>query len=425
MKRKPFNITLNHIILITSLLVLIKIVILSYYTHYFFQRADNQRNQWLTQNVLHIRHELTGSPKKLKSIPFIKGMATTHTSALPMATAVTLLKSTKMPQNAIILKSNTNAISHSNYKRMLSMLKKHHLLTISSYFKPMQAWITFQVKSPPNDKWTMLIMMILSDILIIALAWIMFFLYYKHSVPKNVMRSIEGNKYKSDQMVSYLTQKIREHFHEKNLMLTALSHDIKTPLTEAMLTCEMMEGQPTAQRLRGQLEAINSIIKSSLEFSKPPEKINQVKVEIISLIDSIVERYKMHGFHIDFEHQMQSCEMEIEIALFNRMMNNLIDNAKKYGKSCSISIAPKNNNQIEIQILDNGPGVPEETLASLAKPYFRVDQSRSRNTGGTGLGLAIVKKIVQLHQGKTHFSNRPQGGFQVTLTFPQQALDLS
>jgi signal transduction histidine kinase len=97
-----------------------------------------------------------------------------------------------------------------------------------------------------------------------------------------------------------------------------------------------------------------------------------------------------------------------------RALNNLIDNALKYGESvvASLSATP---GQVTIHIDDRGPGIPADQLEAVLAPFFRLEASRSRETGGTGLGLAVANSIILAHGGELSLSNRPQGGLRVSL----------
>ena len=82
-------------------------------------------------------------------------------------------------------------------------------------------------------------------------------------------------------------------------------------------------------------------------------------------------------------------------------------------------------NDIEITIDDEGPGIPEQELSRVFEPFYRLEQSRNRDTGGIGLGLAIAQSIVQSHGGELTLSNRPEGGLRATIRLPRSARDES
>jgi signal transduction histidine kinase len=104
-------------------------------------------------------------------------------------------------------------------------------------------------------------------------------------------------------------------------------------------------------------------------------------------------------------------------AALKRAVRNLLENAVKYGKSGSVEIR-QTARAIEIHVDDEGPGIPRQELARVLEPFYRLDESRSRDTGGVGLGLAIAQSIVQTHGGALTLSNRREGGLRATIVLP-------
>jgi len=110
--------------------------------------------------------------------------------------------------------------------------------------------------------------------------------------------------------------------------------------------------------------------------------------------------------------------LECQPGGLRRVLGNLLDNALKYGNRAQAALHSMQD-EITITIDDDGPGIPEAELRRVFEPFYRLEQSRSRDTGGSGLGLAIAQSIIQAHGGQITLSNRPQGGLRVTLTLPR------
>lgn len=255
-----------------------------------------------------------------------------------------------------------------------------------------------------------------TNLCFLLIIWIFFLLYYRYSLPKEILNMIVGEESAStDRTILKLQQDIKAHYDQKNIMITALAHDIKTPLTEALLRLSLLENQAEADEISQKLEEVNQIINSSLEYAREPEKIRRAPCDLVSLVESIAESYNRDGFVTHFHSSVFSFILEIELQLFKRMLSNIIENSKKYASRCDITLQQPKKNQLEIICEDNGPGVPEHFLHLLSIPYFRVDQSRSSDTGGSGLGLAIVKKIAEIHHAKFEIFNRQGGGFSVRI----------
>jgi len=270
--------------------------------------------------------------------------------------------------------------------------------------------------------WLIPVVLILIIGLIILFIWSSLRRYYHYSLPQELFKFLTEKrviKGKQAKIIQALSEKIQNYYQEKNIMLTALSHDIKTPLTEAILQLELLDNPEITQDIQNKLMQINSIINSSLDYSKEPENIKKENLDLLLILKNKAESYKKAGLTIQIIPPLDSPDFlywPIEPALFNRLIQNLLDNAKHYATEVNIILNLKNKNLI-LDILDNGPGVPKEALKKISTPYYRVDPSRSRNTGGMGLGLAIVKKIAEIHWGSLTLFNQHPHGFGVRLIF--------
>lgn len=257
--------------------------------------------------------------------------------------------------------------------------------------------------------------------LIIIFIWSSLFRYYHYSLPQELFKFLTEKseiKGKQAKIIQALSDNIESYYQEKNIMLTALSHDIKTPLTEAMLQLELLDNPKITKSIQDKLMTINNIINSSLDYSKAPENIKKENIDILLLLKNLSEPYLKSGLavHIFQPDNIQDFYWPIQPILFTRLIHNLLDNAKIYATEIKISLALEKNNLV-LEFIDNGPGVPKDSLEKLATPYYRVDPSRSRNTGGMGLGLAIVKKIAEIHLGSMTLSNNKPQGFKIRFVF--------
>ena len=106
-----------------------------------------------------------------------------------------------------------------------------------------------------------------------------------------------------------------------------------------------------------------------------------------------------------------------------RCVNNLIDNALKYGQYANVTVHNELNQTAVIRIRDGGPGMPEQELEKVFTPFYRIETSRSRESGGTGLGLTIARNICEQHGGTLTLRNHPDGGLEAILKLPGRALN--
>ena len=168
------------------------------------------------------------------------------------------------------------------------------------------------------------------------------------------------------------------------------------------------------------IDHLSKLVNELLAFSRADLKSNTVRLEKIDLLPVVQAAVKREGTpavtiitKIDPEiHVVASAE------LLTRALANLIRNAVKYaGDAGPIDISAEQRvNVVEIEVLDSGPGVPEDLLAQLFEPFFRPEASRDRYSGGVGLGLAIVKTCVETCNGTVYAYNRKPNGFAVTIT---------
>ena len=120
------------------------------------------------------------------------------------------------------------------------------------------------------------------------------------------------------------------------------------------------------------------------------------------------------GFTLD---AIDSLWVRLRPQSVRRALRNIIDNAQRYGGGAEVTIR-HDAEHVQIHVADNGPGIPEAELEQVFEPFFRLEKSRSRETGGTGLGLSIARTIIRAHGGEVTLSNRIEGGLLVTVTLP-------
>ena len=213
-----------------------------------------------------------------------------------------------------------------------------------------------------------------------------------------------------NRMQSRLTRFIAD----RTQLFAALSHDLKSPLTAMRVRAEMVEDDENRDRLIGSIDEMKDMVEATLSFahgmamSEPSEN-----VAVAEFLNQL--RDDMAG---DFALNTQSgTHARIRPRAMRRALRNLIENGLRYGGSVTVSDKTAND-MIRISIADNGPGIPESELERVFEPFYRLEKSRSRETGGTGLGLSIARTIIQAHGGTLTLTNLPEGGLDVTLEIP-------
>jgi signal transduction histidine kinase len=200
-------------------------------------------------------------------------------------------------------------------------------------------------------------------------------------------------------------------------LLAAISHDLRTPLTLLRLRAETVENAQERDKMLSTIAEMDSMIGATLQFARD-DSANEPRraTDLASLLLGVVEEMREAGLDV----RMQSTEPLVygcRPAALKRAVRNLLDNAVKYARSATVGVR-RLSQAIEVNIDDDGPGIPQKEIRRVLEPFYRLDNSRSRETGGAGLGLAIVQSIVQSHGGTLVLSNRQTGGLRATITLP-------
>ena len=212
--------------------------------------------------------------------------------------------------------------------------------------------------------------------------------------------------------------RIRQYIFQRTQMLAAITHDLQTPLTRMRLRLEKVSEPELQERLIGDLSAMQAMVREGLDLARSMDTNEAMQMlDLDSLLDSVVAD------------AAESCQRvtltgHAGMALLGRPMDlrrclvNLIDNAVKYGHAARVSV-DRINGAARIRIRDAGPGIPGGELARVFDPFYRVETSRSRESGGTGLGLTIARNIAEQHGGSISLANHPEGGLEATLMLPE------
>lgn len=211
--------------------------------------------------------------------------------------------------------------------------------------------------------------------------------------------------------------RIRSGIEERERFLAAVSHDLKTPVTRLRLRAEMLTDEYLREDIRHDVDDMQQLIDDALDFLRGKSVEEPIQpIDLIALVESVVD---------DFAHTGQVSLVAPEMLRFNgrpralqRALRNLVDNALKYGRSAQVALEERPGS-IVISVEDEGEGIPEAELQFAFEPFYRIEESRCRETGGTGLGLAIVRQVAYSHGGDAQLINRPGHGMRAELRLPQ------
>ena len=218
-----------------------------------------------------------------------------------------------------------------------------------------------------------------------------------------------------------MREQIRGHLDERNRMIAALAHDLRTPLTKLQLRLARVEPELLRDQLSDTAKGMNAILTQGLEFARSLRTEEPMtKIDLPSFLQSLADDYADLGHAVTFdsdpalEAEPQKGVLPARPLCLKRCMENLLTNACAYGGSAAMRLTLEKN-ALVVTVSDRGPGIPEALMEKVFEPYFRVEGSRNRASGGTGLGLPIAKNMAQLNGGTLTLANRPEGGLTATL----------
>jgi signal transduction histidine kinase len=211
--------------------------------------------------------------------------------------------------------------------------------------------------------------------------------------------------------------RLRAMIENRTRMLAAISHDLRTPLTLLRLRAETVPDQTERERMLATIAEMDAMIGATLQFAREEAAAEpRHRADVTALLASIVDDMADTGAPVTME-PAQPIVYRCQPIALKRALTNLLDNAVKYGKRARTAIR-ETPRAIAITIDDEGPGIPEAELARVFQPFYRLEDSRSPETGGIGLGLAIALSVVQAHGGELRLCNRPQGGLRASIVLP-------
>ena len=212
--------------------------------------------------------------------------------------------------------------------------------------------------------------------------------------------------------------RLRSLIENRTRMLAAISHDLRTPLTLLRLRAENIDNPQERDKMLATIAEMASMVGTTLQFARDEATTEKRRpTDIAALVQSIVDDMADAGMPVKME-PVEPIVYDCRADALKRAIRNLLDNAVKYGKAANVAIqtAPKT---FEIVVDDEGPGIPEQELSRVFDPFYRLEESRNRETGGVGLGLAIAQSIVQAHHGELVLSNRPTAGLRARIVLPR------
>ena len=215
-----------------------------------------------------------------------------------------------------------------------------------------------------------------------------------------------------------MQSRLKRFIQDRTQMLAAISHDLRTPITRMRLRAEFVDDDEQRDKMLTDLDEMETMIKSTLAFARD-DAANETpeSTDVAGLVKGIVEDQTAMGSLAAYEGPESFMQIVRPLGL-KRALNNLIKNAIKYGDTARVALNSEGD-QTVILIDDDGPGIADDDKGQVFTPFFRVETSRSRDTGGTGLGMTIARNAVRSMGGDIELLNRQEGGLRAKVTLPQ------
>lgn len=227
--------------------------------------------------------------------------------------------------------------------------------------------------------------------------------------------------------IHLLQKRIVKLLNARTLMLAAISHDLRTPLTRLRLQINRLPTSAITHELALEITEMEELIEQILLFTKSAYASNTEiepisEINLTALLQTLVDENLEQGHTIYAIGLENKYKITARILALKRAFSNIINNALKYSKQATIKVYPLNTKKmIEIAVEDNGPGIAADNLEQVFEPFFREDGARSKQTGGFGLGLTITRDIIQQHHGNIWLENLASGGLRVVIQLPLES----
>jgi signal transduction histidine kinase len=219
-----------------------------------------------------------------------------------------------------------------------------------------------------------------------------------------------------------MAARIRRFVQDRTLMLTAIGHDLRTPITRLRLRAEFVDDEGQRARMLADLDELEAMVAATLAFGRDAAAEEAIsRIDLAELLRTILDetgdvRPEVAG-HLAFEGP-RHLTVRVRPLSLKRALTNIIGNAAAYGGAARIRLGAPSDGAVLVTIDDDGPGIPDDAQERMFQPFQRLEESRSRETGGVGLGLPIARNILRAHGGDVTVENRAGGGLRVLVSLP-------
>ena len=306
---------------------------------------------------------------------------------------------------------------------------------LASVPRPDGTWLTARALSPPRERAAMRGLLVQTAVLFAVLLLAMWLILRRITEPlaalTNRVETFARTQSTDGQLAPEGPEDVRRLIEaqgrmeariagmidEKDVMLGAIGHDLKTPLAALRVRIESVEDDAERGRMAAGIEDITRTLDDILSLARvgraaePPER-----TELAALAASVVEEFEDMGDPVELA-EGPRVVAPVHVTWAKRALRNLVSNAVRYGGDAAVEVL-RDGSEAVLRVTDNGPGIPAEHLSDMTEPFTRGEASRNRETGGAGLGLTLARAIAEAHGGRLVLANRPEGGLSAEIRLP-------
>jgi signal transduction histidine kinase len=296
-------------------------------------------------------------------------------------------------------------------------------------------WVSLEVQEPRRlPRWpvrllrnTFIVMAVMSVLSFVAVRWVTRPLHRLADAAEALGRDINRPPLaesgpvevrRAAKAFNSMQERLGRYIRNRTGILTAMSHDLKTPITRLRLRAELLEQTELREKFVRDLSEMEQMVHSTLGFMRGLDDREPLRpIDVRALVEALQADAEELGHAVRVVGTPLSPYSGKPEGL-KRALQNLLDNAVRYGREAEVVIEDQAD-VLNIIVRDRGPGIPEAELERVFEPFYRLEGSRNPGTGGTGLGLSIARNIAQSMGGDATVRNREGGGLEARLSLPR------
>lgn len=299
-------------------------------------------------------------------------------------------------------------------------------------------WVTIRARLPGGPPWLGNMLVVQTLILFALLLVPLLFVAWRVSRPLSRLaqaasdtrpgvnaQAVEESGPEDVRSLTRAFNAMRSRIHamlsEKDHMLGAIGHDLRTPLASLRVRVEQVEDEALRERMVATITDMAAMLDDILSLARAGQPVEQPEqTDLAAMLGDIAADYQAMDRPVTLAAEGALVSRRLRASSLRRAIRNLVDNAVTYGGSAELGLSRDSDGSVTISVDDKGPGIPPHRIADMLEPFVRMEQSRNRDTGGSGLGLTLARAIAQAEGGSLNLVNRAEGGLSARITLPTE-----